>query len=172
MQKVKLPKKIEPFKSAVKRSDYQGVFVSGDMARLREAVDAVLNDIAIEIRFDIDAQGLSYFSGTLQTQVSLICQRCNHPFVHAVDTGFCFCPVISADETDEIPDHYEPVEVDEYGEVNLLDLFEDEVILALPIVPMHLPEDCLVDPHTMHYGEKRQDEKNNPFLALKKLKLN
>ena len=172
MQKVKLPKKIEPFKSAVKRSDYQGVYGSGDMVRLSEAVDAVLSDIAIEMRFDIDAQGLTYFTGHLRTKVSLICQRCNHPFAHGLDIDFCFCPVISADETDEIPARYEPVEVDEYGEVNLLNVFEDEVILALPIVPMHLPEDCLVDPAALCFGDDKQDEKNNPFSALKKFKLN
>lgn len=173
MQKVKLPKKVEPFKSAMKRSDYEGVMIGADMARLSEAVDEVLDDIAISVRFDTDAQGLTYFAGSLKTKVALICQRCNESFVHVVNTHFCFCPVTNADDMDEIPEDYEPVEVDEYGEVHLLNLFEDEVILSLPIVPMHSPEDCKIVSDDMSYGEiEQEEEKPNPFSVLKELKRN
>ena len=36
---------------------------------------------------------------------------------------------------DIIPEAYEPVEVNDHGEVNLLQIFEDELLLSLPIVP-------------------------------------
>ncbi|UAA40405.1 23S rRNA accumulation protein YceD [Paraneptunicella aestuarii] len=173
MQKVKLPKQVEPFKSASKRSDYKGIMLAHDMLRLNEAVDQVLDDIAITVKFDTDAQGLTYFEGNLQTTVSLICQRCNESFVHNVDVDFCFCPVTDSDNVDEIPETYEPVEVDEFGEINLLELFEDELILSLPIVAMHQEDDCKMGNESLSYGSiEPEQEKPNPFAVLKELKRN
>ena len=173
MQKVKLPKKVDPFKSAIKRSTYEGVMLARDMQRFSAAVCDVLDDIAIFVKFDTDVQGLTYFEGKLQTRASLVCQRCNECFVHSVDVHFCFCPVKDADTEDEIPEIYEPVEVDEFGEVDLLSLFEDELILTLPIVAMHRDEDCAMKVSDMSYGDITPEEtKPNPFAVLKELKRN
>ncbi|MCY7294067.1 23S rRNA accumulation protein YceD [Alteromonas sp. a30] len=173
MQKVKLPKKVDPFKSAIQRSIYEGVMLATDMQRFSAAVCEVLDDIAISVKFDTDVQGLTYFEGKLQTRASLICQRCNDSFVHSIDVRFCFCPVRSEDVEDEIPEIYDPVEVDELGEVDLLGLFEDELILTLPIVAMHKDEDCAMKGSDMSYGDIEPEEsKPNPFAVLKELKRN
>lgn len=173
MQKVKLPKQLDPVKSAVKRSDYKGVLVSSDMSRLQETVAGVDEFIDVEVKFDIDAQGLSYFSGELSTNVSLVCQRCNEQFAQPVHVSFCFSPVQGSDaeENDELPDVYEPVEVNDHGEINLLQLFEDELILSLPIVALHAEEDCPVKQDDMSFGKiEPADERPNPFAVLKELK--
>lgn len=173
MQKVKLPKKVDPFTSAMKRSSYEGVMLAKDMQRFSDAVCEVLDDIAISVKFDTDAQGLTYFEGELQTRASLICQRCNNSFVHPIEVHFCICPIKNAEMEDEIPEIYEPVEVDEFGEVDLLGVFEDELILMLPIVAMHKDEDCAMKGSNMSYGEiEPEDDKPNPFAVLKELKRN
>lgn len=173
MQKVKLPKKVDPFISAAKRSDYEGIMLAKDMHRLNEAVGGVLEDIAISVKFDTDAQGLTYFDGKLQTRVSLICQRCNGSFEHTIETHFCYSPVKDAEIVEELPERYDPVEVDEFGEVDLLGLFEDELMLSLPIVAMHKEEDCALGDSDMSYGEIEPEEsKPNPFAVLKELKRN
>lgn len=174
MQKVKLPKQVDPFKSAAKRSDYEGIMLAKDMQRLSEAVGEVLEDVRIYVKFDTDAQGLTYFDGKLKTKVSLICQRCNDPFIHEIDSCFCFCPVRAGEDMiDELPEKYDPVEVDEYGELDLLSLFEDELIISLPIVAMHPESNCRVGESDMKFGEIEQEEaKPNPFAVLEKLKRN
>lgn len=173
MQKVKLPKQVDPFKSAAKRSGYEGMMLAKDMHRLKEAVGGVLEDVTISVKFDTDAQGLTFFEGRLQTRVSLVCQRCNDSFEHIIDTHFCFCPVRDAEIMEEIPERYDPVEVDEFGEIDLLGLFEDELILSLPIVAMHKEEDCAMGKNDMSYGEIEPEEsKPNPFAVLKELKRN
>ena len=49
------------------------------------------------------------------------------------------------------------------------------MILALPIVPMHEPDDCHVKEEDMSYGElapEAEEAKPNPFDVLKQLKRN
>ncbi|WP_026375028.1 23S rRNA accumulation protein YceD [Aestuariibacter salexigens] len=173
MQKVKLPKSIDPVKSALKRSEYRGVMMSSDMARLLDAVAGVADNVEIEVKFAKDAQGLTYFDGSLATSVSLVCQRCNELFEQPLEVEFCFTPVQGSEqiEQDLLPDAYDPVEVDEYGEINLLQLFEDELILALPIVALHAEEDCKVSAEEMQFGQLTpEQERPNPFAVLKELK--
>lgn len=174
MQKVKLPKQVDPFKSAAKRSDYEGIMLAMDMQRLSKAVCEVLEDVYIYVKFGTDAQGLTYIDGKLKTKVSLICQRCNDSFVYNINTDFCFCPVSSEDKLiDELPDKYDPVEVNSYGELDLLSLFEDELILSLPIVPMHPEDECRIGGSDMVFGEVTEEEATpNPFAVLNKLKRN
>nr|WP_136252287.1 23S rRNA accumulation protein YceD [Ningiella ruwaisensis] len=171
MTNVKLPKRLDPVKSAQKRSSYEGVYVAQDMKRFKETVDSVLSDVAVKVEFAKDAQGLTYFHGTLAVQVKLICQRCNQAYPYDVDSSFCFSPVQGSEQTDLLPDAYEPVEVNDHGEINLFELIEDEAILSLPIVALHAEEDCAVKAKDMSFGKiEPEPERENPFAVLKELK--
>ncbi|NCP63101.1 MAG: 23S rRNA accumulation protein YceD [Paraglaciecola sp.] len=173
MQKVKLPKLVDPIKSATKRSEYRGVMLTSDMTRLQNAVAGIDDEVDINVKFKKDEQGLTYFEGSMQCSASLLCQRCNDIFSHQMNVSFCFSPVQGADkeDIDELPDAYEPVEVNDHGEVNLLQTFEDELILSLPIVALHAEKDCKVKADDMSFGViEPADERPNPFAVLKELK--
>lgn len=173
MQKVKLPKQLDPIKSAMKRSEYHGVFLTADMSRLCNAVADIDTQVSVDIRFEKDEQGLTFFHGKLATSASLVCQRCNETFAHPLNVDFCFSPVQGQEQesVDELPEAYEPVEVNDLGEVNLLQLFEDELILCLPIVALHAEEDCTVRQEDMVFGKlEPEHERPNPFAVLKELK--
>ncbi|GGW76818.1 23S rRNA accumulation protein YceD [Alteromonas halophila] len=173
MQKVKLPHSVDPVKSAVKRSDYSGVFATKDMERLCGAVVSSDDWVTAEIQFEKDAQGLTVFHGYLETQVTLICQRCNGEFAHPLHVDFCYSPVQgqSQFELEQLPEAYDPVEVDDHGMIELLQLFEDELILSLPIVALHAEEACSVGQDDMQFGEiESEQEQPNPFAVLKELK--
>ncbi|MFT2090907.1 23S rRNA accumulation protein YceD [Paraglaciecola sp. 2405UD69-4] len=173
MQKVKLPKQLDPVKSANKRSDYRGVILASDMPRLLGMVADVASEIDVEIKFAKDAQGLTYFQGQMACLTSLCCERCNEVFEHPMDVSFCFSPVQGSEEEaeDELPDVYEPVEVNDHGEINLFQTLEDELILSLPIVALHAEEDCKQKRDEMSFGKiEPADERPNPFAVLKELK--
>jgi len=171
MQKVKLPQRIDPVKSAVKRSDYEGIIASQNLERLLDAVSHCDDNIDVVVKFEKDEQGLTFFHGSMRTGVTLICQRCNGELVHPLDVSFCFSPVQGPEEAEELPEVYDPVEVNEYGEVDLFQLLEDELILALPIVPLHAEEQCAVSKDDMTFGEIAEDSvRENPFAVLKELK--
>jgi len=171
MQKVKLPHQIDPVKSAAKRSDYVGVVATADMDRLHNIVVSSDDYINANVQFLKDQQGLTVFRGNLNVTVSLICQRCNNPFDYELDIEFCFSPVQGVEAIEVLPEAYEPVEVDEYGMVNLLQLFEDELIVSLPLVPRHAESDCPMSKSDMQFGKlEPEHERPNPFAVLKELK--
>ena len=171
MTKVKLPKTLDPIKSAQKQSVYDGVYLAHEMKRFTSAVVAASDEITINVEFLKDAQGLTYFKGDMRAQVQLICQRCNQNFDHSINTEFCFTPVQGIDNEELIPDAYEPVEVDDHGEVDLFQVLEDELILALPIVALHSQDDCTVKAKDLQFGNiEPEPERKNPFAVLKELK--
>ena len=173
MQKVKLPKQVDPVKSATKRSDYRGVVLTSEMPRLLGSVADIAKEVDVEIEFSKDEQGLTYFRGHMACLTSLRCERCNEVFDHPMDVNFSFSPVQSAEEEskDELPDVYEPVEVDDHGEINLFQTLEDELILSLPIVALHAEKDCKQKRDKMSFGKIEPiDERPNPFAVLKELK--
>ncbi|MBF7072918.1 23S rRNA accumulation protein YceD [Glaciecola sp. MH2013] len=171
MDKVKLPIQIDPQKSAMKRSTYVGVYPASLMKRFVGAVNASDEYISVDVKFSKDAQGLTYFQGNAKTQVELLCQRCNHEFPHSIAVEYCFSPVQGQEAEEELPEAYEPVEVNDHGEVDLLQLIEDELILSLPIVALHAEEDCGVSEDDMTFGIiEPEQERKNPFAVLKELK--
>lgn len=106
MTNVKLPKKIDPIKSAQKQSSYDGFYNVHEMKRFTSAVAAIGESVMVKVEFLKDAQSLTYFKGNMQTDVQLICQRCNKNFDHSVYTEFCFTPVQGIDDEELLPDAY------------------------------------------------------------------
>jgi uncharacterized protein len=171
MTNVKLPKKLDPTKCAQKQSSYDGIYLAHEMKRYSSAVVAVEDEISVNVEFLKDAQSLTYFNGKVHSQVQLICQRCNKILDHSVNAEFCFTPVQGSEQIDLLPDAYEPVEVDDHGEVDLFQLVEDELILSLPIVALHSREDCAVKEEDMQFGKIEPEPlRKNPFAVLKELK--
>jgi len=169
MQKVKLPHQIDPIKSAIKRSDYTGVISAKEMERLTDLVVSSDDWVDVTIQFLKDEQGLTVFRGSLSVTVVLICQASNNPFEYPINVDFCFSPVQGEEEMELLPEAYDPVEVDCYGMVDLLQLFEDELIVSIPLVPRQAESECpVVD---RQFGKlKPEEERPNPFAVLKELK--
>jgi len=171
MQKVKLPHSVDPVKSAIKRSEYRGVLSSKDLTRFTEIVVSSAEWVDAVVQFEKDAQGLTVFHGQLSTDAVLICQRCNGEFNLPLRAQFCFSPVQGRQDSETLPEAYDPVEVNDHGEVDLLQLLEDELILALPIVPLHAEEECSVKADNMQFGKIEPEPiRVNPFAVLKELK--
>jgi uncharacterized protein len=72
----------------------------------------------------------------IQGKVQLVCQRCMKPMQQAVDSQARIALVVSESEADRVPPEFEPVRAPE-GRIRLKDLVEEEVLLTLPIVPLH-----------------------------------
>ena len=171
MHKVKLPLTIDLARAAQKRLDYQGVYAPELVARLADTVVSVDSDVECTMSFAIDNQRLAVLQGTADVQVTLSCQRCNQSFPHAVHVSYCFSPVSSDEQAEALPEAYEPVDINDFGEIDLLAVIEDELILALPVVPVHDSEHCEVSDADMVFGKLPEEaEKPNPFAVLASLK--
>ncbi|NLS11514.1 23S rRNA accumulation protein YceD [Vibrio sp. SM6] len=173
MQKVKLPRSVDPAKAAQKRLDYDGIIQASLFKRLAEMTDGVKRDAEVSLSFEIDEQGLTVISGKANIDVDLECQRCNEPFTHRVEVEFLYTPYYGEKTEKEAPEIYDLVDLNEYGELDIIQLVEDEFILALPQIAMHDEADCSVDSNNMVFGEipdEEPEDKPNPFDVLKSLK--
>lgn len=171
MQNVKLPITLDPYKAAQKRLDYSGIFPRQSAVRLAEAVTSVDTDIRASLSFSIDMQGLTVIAGQAEVEVTLTCQRCNQPFKQTIHVSLNCCPVKTEAQIERLPEEYEPVEVNELNEVDLLAFIEDDLLLSLPIVPVHDSEHCEVSEVEFVFGELPEEEqKPNPFAILTNLK--
>ena len=171
MQKVKLPIKIDPVRCAVKRLDYVGVVERAQLVRLAESVIDIQDDVEAELSFGTDAQGLTVMQGNAHTLVKLECQRCGEAFEHRCDVEFIYTPLSAKVEEEELPEAYEPIELDENGEIDLHQILEDELILSLPQVAMHPMDVCPRGNMEMTWGDiEPADERPNPFAVLEELK--
>ncbi|MCE9687499.1 MULTISPECIES: 23S rRNA accumulation protein YceD [Shewanella] len=172
MQTVKIPVSIDPFRTAASRLTYQGVVPGQQLKRLNELCAGDCSDVTVSLECGVDLQGIVYLKGKAVTELTLICQRCMTLYTTEVTVDFCFSPCRTPAEIDELPDAYDPIECNEIGEIRLHQLIEDELIVAMPIIPMHEGTDCNKGSKDVVVGEieSAQEERPNPFAVLEKLK--
>lgn len=172
MQTVKLPLTIDAFRAAQRHLNYTGVYSPGQVARVTESVVTVNSDVNVSLSFDIDEHRLTVITGDADVKVTLMCQRCGGIFEHYVQTMYCFSPVANDEQARSLPKAYEPIEIDEFGEIDLLAMIEDEIILSLPVAPVHESEHCEVSEADMVFGQLPEEKtvKPNPFTVLASLK--
>ncbi|RKS86812.1 uncharacterized protein DES39_0010 [Orbus hercynius] len=167
----RLPLTIDPTKAAQKRLDYAGNYLAKNANRLSELVENVNSDIECSLSFGFDEQRLCVISIDAKVTVKLECQRCQQAYDKLIHVKNKFSPVKSDAQAEALPEHYEPALVNEFGEIDMLSLVEEEIILSLPIVPVHDSEHCKVSEADFVFGQiPTEDDKPNPFAILASLK--
>lgn len=139
------------------------------VAALRR-LGAELADTSGELQWTIAGgrhpTGVPQMTMQVAGEVRLVCQRCLAPFAHAIATDTVL--VIARDEADadETEERLDDDSIDVIvgdAQQDLLQLVEDDALLALPLSPRHdtCPGDVPAVP---------QDQRESPFAALKGLK--
>jgi uncharacterized protein len=100
--------------------------------------------------------------------LSLVCQRCLGPVVTPLEAERSFHFVADEDMAAQLDADSEDDVLAMTRALDLRDLVEDELLLALPLVPRH---DVCPEPLPMSHGDDEADEPApNPFAALAALK--
>lgn len=170
MQNLKLPITLDPYKSAQRRLECQGYVELLDLERLNAVTQDNSGQINVNLTFDVDEQGLVTITGNAKTSLTLICQRCSDNFLLPMEVSFSFSPVKNEDAAEALPSYYDAIELDENGEVNLRKLVEDELLLAIPLIPKHELDDCAAKADTTWGELPKELSESNPFDVLKQLK--
>jgi uncharacterized protein len=77
-----------------------------------------------------------------QAALQLVCQRCLEPFLHELADRVNVVVADAASLPATTPEGFEPFELEE-GRLQPAQLIEDELIVAIPLVPKHARvEDC------------------------------
>lgn len=145
-----------------KKHAMQGELLVRDLPRLQTAVldTSSGNPLHYKLEGGVGALGLPGIRLQLEVVLQVICQRClgEMPLRLQLELGY----VISKDTSAELDDMDEVDWLEAEQNFDLAALIEDELLLALPIAPVH---DFPCNQHAMASGEKP-----NPFAVLKGLK--
>lgn len=128
-------------------------FSAAELPRLREAGGQDGSSIEVAFQFS-QFDGRPAVAGELHGTAVLTCQRCMQPVAIDIVDSFQVL-LVDAERSDE-PGGYEPVVV----HANRLDLgwlAEEQVLLALPLVPMHENVDCAAAAGAATAGEAGGD---------------
>lgn len=172
----RLPVHIDPLRMAEAGRLLEGGYDLAEMDRMHDVLLDNSGRVAVSLEFGIDAEGIRYMKGRLQTEVVLECQRCLQAMKASIDSNFALGLVRSVESAENLPSHYEPLMV-ESDALYLRDIIEDELLLALPLVAMH-EEQCIdvnrqADDAAQHNDDdSSKSKKDNPFAALAALKSN
>ena len=137
------PDWVDPWKAADGRRAFQGTMPLKWMKRLSPllapsdpagAPDTEWQDARFSATFGYDRQGTVTVHLDVQAALPLVCQRSLETYFEKVSRHSVLAVVESIEEQDLVPEHYEPV-LAEHGRLALLDLVEDELLLAVPQVP-------------------------------------
>ncbi|PID48915.1 MAG: hypothetical protein CR991_09255 [Proteobacteria bacterium] len=167
----RLPVEVNPFRLIEQGKILKARLPIEQMPRLRELLVESANAFEVELHFGHSDSRRPMITGHIQGEVSLRCQRCLEPIAIEMDTWSEV--VLTTSQTDRIPEEegYELYIIDN-ERLFLQDFIEDEILLALPVVPRH--EDCHpirplceTDADDVWVEQAAQEEKTNPFAVLK-----
>jgi len=132
----RLPDKIDLWKLARSAESLQGEIPLQRLARLQGLLCASDGTVTFTLTGGIDEQGIRFVTGHLSTRVELICQRCLAPLALPLDVDLHLGLVHSESQAADLPKDYDPLLAPAEG-VALNDIVEEELLLALPLIPKH-----------------------------------
>lgn len=167
-----LPKEIDPFRFAHSGRELEGELALANMSRLAESLHHNEGVVKVSMRFDIDDTGTAFMQGHFVTTLALTCERCLQELTLPVEIDTLLGLVRHEKLTETLADQYEPWVIEDNDLVDPATVVEDELILALPLVPKH-DYDCLPE-EAWFSGDKKDEEKTDkpesPFAVLSALK--
>ena len=155
-----------------------GTGCSGEIAleRLPRLKEYLANDearIDADLDFRIGDYGDREITGQVSATLQLPCQRCLEPVEIAIDDQVQLAMVKNDEQAAKLRPELDPWICDEI-KLQLAELVEEQILLALPIVCKHSADECK---QKMNYaGSTEEDEpgnpapKDSPFAVLKTLK--
>jgi uncharacterized protein len=158
---------IDAFEFSRNNGHRAGVLPVAQMSRLSKDCADQSGEISWAADGAVTSHGYPSMTLSVSGTVQLVCQRCLAPFAYEMDSA----TMLVLGKDDEEADQIEEILGDESIDVivgsrtcDLLDLIEDEALLALPQVPKHdvCPDNKMLD--------ALKSDKPSPFAGLKNLK--
>jgi uncharacterized protein len=158
------PALIDALKFAREQRRLEGELDVARMPRLQDIVYEQAGSVRYSLAGMLDARGRPTIAASVHGMIPLVCQRCLERLDYALDRRSRL--VLVADEG-QLPDvAEEDPEIEAIAAVeaaNVADLIEQEVLLGLPLAPVHEPP-C-------NPGPAPEEEKiESPFAVLRTLK--
>ena len=169
---VTLPESVDAWRMVSARRSFEGSLPIATLPRLCEALAGLDGVVKFELDFGRDSLGISFVDVRAKADLTLTCQRTLEPFVLPVTVDTRLGLIKSERDEAGLPPDCEPLLVAEDGRLNPADVIEDELLLALPLVPID-PDSSTTDEVTDQQPDNDVSGDGfaeNPFAILRELK--
>lgn len=161
-----LPDRVDVARQVLARRVFEGVLPLAAMRRLCGGLASSKGEARYSVAFGKDELGISCLDLRVEAGLSLVCQRTLEEFVYPVSIDQRLGVIAHEAEEAALPEGYEPLLAAD-GQLAIADVIEDELILALPVVP-------LKPGAPLEWNDPSDDgvdaQPDNPFAALGSLK--
>ena len=138
------------------------------LPRLSARAELMGGSVQGTVRFGRDA-GRAVADVALEGAARLRCQRCMQPMALPLSAQVKVALLASEAEANALSEAFEPVLAAD-GRISLAELIEEEVLLSLPIVPMHAAEErCEPLENAGGASEPPAETTQRPFARLGEL---
>ena len=170
----RLPEFIDPWHFAEIGKEISGHVELSGFSRLSEVLVDSAGEAEFELRFQKGEKQQVHIAGYVRAELSLECQRCLEPVRMPITTELDVVVVEGYEEAGLLGDEFEPLLAGD-KRIRLNEVIEDELLLALPQVPMHQQGECVASFDNAGCSPEQVDEdqgkkKPNPFAVLADLK--
>ena len=138
-----MERRIDPIRLANQAKTLEGSSKLADFARLSQVLLDTAGQVDYCLEFARDEQGQAVVNGRISAKVMLECQRCGHAVEVMLDLKPHLMVVVSDEQAKQVPRSYEPL-ITDGASLKLVDVLEEEILLALPMVPRHTEGGCPV----------------------------
>ena len=156
---------IAPLKLAEKQERLTGSVPVSSLHRLRDILYNDKGSVNFDLQFGKDDRGQAIIRGIFDCTLNLTCQRCMQPMELSIGNRISLA-VAGSDNGDIPSEEYEPLTLVD-NQIALETLLEQEVLLAMPIAPVHDRSKC----SGSNLVDKYKASIESPFAVLKNLKI-
>lgn len=166
----RLPERVEPFRLAETGRRLNGELPAGKLKRLADLLFSKDTVIRVALEFDKRDRDVHCVSGTLIGELVLTCQRCLGSLQFPVDIRFSVAMAHNPAEAERLPAGLDPLIIED-DTLSIAELVEDEILLRLPIVPMHTASNSrgTCAPGSADRLDETGDAVAHPFSVLAEL---
>lgn len=168
-----LPARVNHRKLAMEKRKLEGTLPLASFSRLLESLESEAGEVSVKLEFRKARKHATMLVGEASTVVSLVCQNCLAPMDYELSATLRHYIVKDEEALFKLDEEDDGI-ICEDDLVDIVDLLEDELILAVPMVPKHLELDCTVDGYEADIVEETDlelsDETYKPFAGLAELK--
>jgi len=171
-----LPDVIDAWRAVAGQRQFRGELPIAAMPRLAESLASDQGTVRYSLEFGRDSLGVAFVALQAEGALPLICQRSLEAFDWTIALSVRLGIIDREEKESALPPGYEPL-LTATGELHPVEIIEDELILALPSVPVKPGAEgegeqswTALAPGVDADEEASEIEAKKPFAALAKLK--
>ena len=170
MDDCRLPEYADVRKVFLQEQELSGSLPLKNLDNLKGILNSDKGQLRVSLRFFQNKFGQRIIAGKLNANIEVLCQRCLQPLEQSIVDDINLVLVGQEEDASGLEEKYDPWVCKEH-KLNLCDLVEEQLILALPIVSVHSDPNCLEKLEYRLAGTREdcEQEVQNPFEELRSL---